>query len=106
MLYFKDTVIYAHGASSDEHKNLMAPHLLQWEAIKDAKNKGFKYYDFFGIARSGEKKDSWTGITRFKMGFAPEDSKFARYVQYIGAFDIIYSKFWYWLIKFAKRAKK
>lgn len=105
MFYFKNTAIYAHGASSDEHKNLMAPHLIQWEAMRNAKSRGFQFYDFYGIATEGEKLQSWQGITRFKMGFAPEGSKFARHVKYIGAYDIVYDKFSYGLIKVVKKLK-
>ncbi len=105
MFYFKNTAIYAHGASSDEHKNLMAPHLIQWEAIRNAKGRGFDLYDFYGIATEGEKLQSWQGITRFKMGFAPEGSKFARHIKYVGAYDIVYDKFSYGLIRLAKKLK-
>ena len=45
-----ETVTYAHGASSSKQRELMAPHLLQWESIKRAKEQGFKKYDFYGIA--------------------------------------------------------
>jgi peptidoglycan pentaglycine glycine transferase (the first glycine) len=79
--FFGDTAIYLHGASSDENRELMAPHLLQWELIKKAKSLGCKYYDFFGI---DEKK--WPGVTRFKRGFGGQE------LNYPGTFDIIFDK--------------
>lgn len=61
---------YLHGASSREDREYMAPFLLHWEAIKEAKNKGFKAYDWWGIAPIDAPEDHpWTGITRFKTGF-------------------------------------
>ena len=51
MIFFGDTVTYLHGASADEGRNLMAPHLLQWAAIKEAKKFGCKYYDFWAWPR-------------------------------------------------------
>jgi len=71
-----DTFTYVHGASSNKHRDLMAPYLLQWEAIKFAKANGYKFYDFGGV-NPVEKKDfefrsKWEGISRFKYGFGGE----------------------------------
>jgi len=71
IIYYKDTATYLHGASSNNFRNLMAPYLLQWEAIVDAKKKNLHYYDFWGI---DEKK--WPGVTRFKMGFGGTRAEF------------------------------
>lgn len=49
---FNGTMYYLYGASDHTYRQLMGPHLMQWEAIKLAKKLGYKYYDFFGIAPS------------------------------------------------------
>jgi len=115
VLPFGDTITYLHGGSSEEGKNLMAPHLLQWEAIKKAKELGYKYYDFWGI---DEKK--WPGVTRFKKGFGPASAETspasARFVRsqaetsgfevdYGGAWDLALNKFWYTGYKIIKSFK-
>lgn len=61
--FFKDTAIYYYGASGNEHRNLMAPYLLQWHAIKDAKAQGHKHYDFLGIAPENTANHPWAGAT-------------------------------------------
>lgn len=70
VLSFGGTTTYLHGASSDAKRNLMAPHLLHWEIIKQAKRDGCRSYDFWGIAPPDQPNHPWAGITRFKMGFS------------------------------------
>lgn len=95
IIFFGDTATYSHGASSDEYKNLMAPHLLQWEVIRRAKQSDYRFYDFWGI-----DENKWPGITRFKRGFGGQE------VNYSGTFDLIFNKFWYQLYRFGKLFKK
>ncbi len=81
---FGKTRTYLHGASGDKHRNVMAPFLLQWSAIRDAKAKGFTWYDWWGVAPEGASEHHpWTGITRFKTGFG------GIRVNYPGTFDIV-----------------
>ena len=49
IMFYNDTAVYLHGASDYDFRRMMAPHLLQWNAISDAKKSGFSYYDFLGI---------------------------------------------------------
>jgi lipid II:glycine glycyltransferase (peptidoglycan interpeptide bridge formation enzyme) len=97
--YFGRTATYYFGASSGEHRNTMAPYILHWQAINDAKAAGFHYYDFFGIAPEGDTKHPWAKVTDFKMKFGGER------VNYMPAQEIVYKPFWYALIKIAKFAR-
>jgi peptidoglycan pentaglycine glycine transferase (the first glycine) len=73
MVFFGDTVTYNHGASSSQDRNVMAPHLLQWIAIMKAKELGYHWYDFRGLAPAGASDTHrWAGFTRFKLGFGGE----------------------------------
>ncbi len=75
---------YMYGASSNESKELMAPYLLHFEIMKDAKNNGYKEYDLWGIHASVEDKDhDWHGITRFKKQFGGEQ------LDFVGAYDYV-----------------
>lgn len=47
--YSGDTAVYLLGATSEEGRKLRASFLLQWEAIKYAKNMGQTYYDLGGV---------------------------------------------------------
>lgn len=90
-----DTVTYVHGASSSEHRNLMAPFLLQWTLIVGAKARGYKYYDFFGI-----DEVKWPGVTRFKRGFSGKE------VSHPGTFDVVTNKSWYSVYKLIRGLKR
>ncbi len=89
---FGGQTAYLHGASSNESRNIMAPYLLQWEQIKEAKRRGCETYDFWGI-----DEKMWPGVTKFKKGFGGKE------VGYIGVFDYVLNKTWYGLYKLAKR---
>lgn len=99
VIYFKDTATYYFGASDHKYRNFMAPYLLHWEVIRDAKRRGFKKYDFLGIAPSTEeKKHPWAGITEFKRKFG------GREIIYPAAFDIVYKPLWYKAIRTFRRS--
>lgn len=88
MIFWGQTVIYLFGASDYEYRNIMAPYLLQWQAVKDAKAQGKWFYDFWGAAPKEAKgrETNWTGFTRFKMGFSPN----AEITEYIGTYEKLY----------------
>ena len=60
---------YHHGASNRKYPTIPAAELLQWEAIREAKRRGLKLYNFWGIAPEDDPKHPWVGLSRFKKGF-------------------------------------
>lgn len=68
-IFDKEVSIYYYGASTNdiEYRNLMAPYLLQWTAIKKAKGMGSKYYDFLWVASPWELNSSLSWVTDFKL---------------------------------------
>lgn len=83
---FGDEGAYMYGATSTEHRGHGAAFLLQFEAMKWARDRGAKWYDLWGIPKedpksicgadkakiSGTKGDDWSGMYRFKTGFGGE----------------------------------
>ncbi len=98
--YFKDMATYYFGASGNEHRNIMAPYLLQWQALLDAKKAGYHFYDFLGIAPLDQPNHPWAGVTDFKLKFG------GRRVNYVSAQEIVYQPFWYALIRLVKWFRK
>ncbi|NBC29729.1 MAG: peptidoglycan bridge formation glycyltransferase FemA/FemB family protein [Spirochaetes bacterium] len=66
---YGSAAVYLYGASSSSKRNLMAPYLLQWEAIRQAKAAGAQSYDFFGIPPAEDPQHPMHGLYRFKVGF-------------------------------------
>lgn len=61
----KNVMHYWQGASKKDGPNLGQNELLQWEAIKWAKDNGSKYYDLCVV-----EKERLPNIARFKLGFS------------------------------------
>lgn len=78
-----ERAIYTYGASSNEKRNLMPNHLIQWTAIRWAAEAGLRIYDFRGVS------EHVPGLKRFKEGFG------AREVAYAGEFDLPLRAGWY-----------
>jgi peptidoglycan pentaglycine glycine transferase (the first glycine) len=97
IIRFGEAVTYLHGASEYEARMYMAPQLLQWETIKQSRELGYKFYDFWGIAPADGSKPNWAGVTRFKKGFGGQTLKSP------GTYDFVYDQTWY---KFYGLARK
>ncbi len=91
---------YVYGASSDNERNRMPAYMLQWEAIRWAKDRGCLEYDFWGIPDEPEqtleadfvnRNSGLWGVYRFKRGFGGEIKRSAQ------ALDKVYMP---WLYSF------
>jgi lipid II:glycine glycyltransferase (peptidoglycan interpeptide bridge formation enzyme) len=90
LFLFGRTAWYMYGASSDRQRHLMPSALLQWEAIRVAKQSGCTRYDMWGAPDRFDEGDSMWGVYRFKTGFGGET------VRGLGAFDYPPSARLYW----------
>ena len=98
----KTSAFYHHGASSQKNSQLTASHLLQWSVIKEAKRRGCKMYNFWGIAPPDKPKHPWAGLSRFKMGFGGHPEA------YVHAQDMVIKPS-YWLnygIEYVRRLRR
>jgi len=100
VIFFDNTVTYLHGASDDRFRNVMAPYLLQWRQIQDAKKAGAVGYDFGGV-KTVTEDNNWAGITRFKQSFSP----ITRISEFPGNYDIILSPVKYRTYRIIRRIK-
>ena len=57
---------YLYGGTSNAHRERMPMYLLQWEAIRWAKERGCTLYDFLGVSCHMDPQDPMYGLYRFK----------------------------------------
>ncbi len=81
VIYYSNIGYYHQGASSRKYAKIPVSYLIQWEAIKEAKTRGCKAYNFWGIAPTDDKnprrnpfgilrgRHPWYGLSLFKKGF-------------------------------------
>jgi len=129
IIFWQGIAFYHQGASSQRYPQIPASYLLQWEAIKEAKNRGCRIYNFWGIApifasaKMGNSKfqapirqladkqiqnskfkiqnyrHPWAGLTLFKTGFGGYQK------EYVKTQDLPLS-FKYWLTFFFEILRK
>ena len=81
---FNKVLYYPYGASSSEHRELMASNLMMWEAMRFGKKMGCQTFDLWGaLGPNPDPKDPWYGFHRFKEGYGGE------LVEFIGTYDFV-----------------
>lgn len=106
VMFWDNIATYLYGGSSDEHREVMAPFLLHWEIIKEAKRRGCKEYDLGAVAPQATTDDQqstinrqlkliikYSGLSRFKQQFG------GRIVHITGSYDLIFQPWWYRLYR-------
>jgi lipid II:glycine glycyltransferase (peptidoglycan interpeptide bridge formation enzyme) len=82
-----DTLYYPYGASSNNHREVMASNLMMWEAIKFGKKLGLKKFDMWGsLGPNPNTKDPWYGFHRFKQGHG------GKLTEFVGSYDFVINK--------------
>lgn len=81
-----DTRTYAHAAMDDTHRKLSAGIPLLVMLMADAKDKGLKHVDLWGVAPADQPDHKWAGFTAFKKSFG------GREIAYPGTWDLPVNK--------------
>ena len=97
--YWGTTATYYYCGSSYEHRNMMAPYLLQWKVMQDAKAHGCTTYDLLGVAPPDAKNHPWQGVTDFKTKFG------GNLISYSHAKEFVFKPVWYFLMLLRKKAR-
>jgi len=94
LFVFNKTLYYPYGASTRENRELMAPTLLMWEAIRFGKKMGCTSFDLWGdIGPNPSPDNPYFGFHKFKEGFSPKLTEF------LGTYDLVINPGLYQLYK-------
>lgn len=105
---FGERAWYFYGASTERHRNRMPNYLLQWEAMRWARDRGCREYDLWGVPDRDEqaledsfleRSDGLWSVYRFKRGFGGELKRAA------GPWDRVYRPALYQLYRWWTRGR-
>ena len=97
------SAFYHHGASDQSHfPKIPAAHLLQWRIIQEAKHRGYRFYNFWGVVPETATNHPWHGLSVFKRGFGGFEEA------YLHAQDLVLSpRYWLtWIIETIRRKRR
>lgn len=83
IVFWSGIGFYHQASSKGEYAKLSIPYLLQWEAIREAKRRGCRLYDFWGYVDPQKyPHHPWAGPTLFKMGFGGKPYEYVKTQDY------------------------
>ncbi|QNE13963.1 peptidoglycan bridge formation glycyltransferase FemA/FemB family protein [Pseudarthrobacter sp. NBSH8] len=94
-----DTRTYAHAALDDTHRKLSAGIPLLVTLMADAKDRGLKHVDLWGVAPADQPDHKWAGFTAFKKSFGGHE------VAYPGTWDLPVQKLRYNAYQLARKLR-
>ncbi len=100
MIFYGNEASYHYGVSTALGTKLSGAPLLHMQAMKDARDRGIKRYNFWGIVAENDTDHRFYGVSVFKRGFGVEE------LQYTPAYDLVIDSKKYagtWLIETARR---
>ena len=100
MIFYGNEASYHYGVSSPLGNKYSAAPLLHMAAMQEARNRGIKRYNLWGIVGLDETKHRFYGVSEFKRSFGCEELK------YTPAHDLILKKYKYLLNKLVETVRK
>lgn len=76
MIFYGNEASYHYGVSSELGTKFSGAPLLHLEAMRDARQRGIKRYNFWGIVDEDDTKHRFYGVSCFKRGFGVTELKY------------------------------
>lgn len=103
MIFYGNEASYHYGVSTELGTRLSGAPLLHMQAMRDARERGIKRYNFWGIVDEDDTKHRFYGVSVFKRGFGVDE------LRYVPAHDLILNPVKYrltWAVETARRKRR
>ena len=100
MIFYGNEASYHYAVSTELGTKMSGSPILHVEAMRDARERGIKRYNLWGIVGENEKKHRFYGVSFFKRGFGGDELK------YLPAHDLIISPMKYQKTKLIETVRK
>lgn len=100
IIFYGQEAAYHYGASTEDGRKYPGAYLMQWEAIKEAKKRGIKKYNLWGVSPENQKDHRFYGLSIFKRGFGGSD------FEYLHAQDLVINGLWYSISSLIEKIRK
>lgn len=100
MIFYGNEASYHYGVSSELGTKYSGAPLLHMEAMRDARERGIKRYNLWGIVGEDETNHRFYGVSVFKRGFGVDELK------YTPAHDLILQPAKYNFTKLVEKVRK
>lgn len=100
MIFYGNEASYHYGVSTELGTRLSGAPLLHMQAMRDARQRGIKRYNFWGIVDEDDTKHRFYGVSVFKRGFGVDE------LRYLPAQDMVIKPLAYsvdWLVETVRR---
>ena len=100
MIFYGNEASYHYAVSTELGTKMSGSPILHVEAMRDARERGIKRYNLWGIVGEEEKNHRFYGVSFFKRGFGGDELK------YLPAHDLIISPMKYQKTKLIETVRK
>ena len=83
MIFYGNEASYHYGVSTELGTKYSGAPLLHMQAMRDARERGIKRYNFWGITAENDTKHRFYGVSQFKRSFGVEE------LIYLHAHDLV-----------------
>ncbi|MFA6423097.1 MAG: peptidoglycan bridge formation glycyltransferase FemA/FemB family protein [Patescibacteria group bacterium] len=98
--FYNKIASYLYGVSGNEMRQAMAPYLMHWTIMQDAKAKGIEIYDLLAVAPVENENHKHAKLSQFKRQFG------GKTIELIGGWDMVLSSFTYNAFKLVEKMRR